>query len=69
MSNDAFDPSAVPVYPQVRLSLVRGQVTVDDEPVAVPAGMTPQEAGVQVVAARAAAREGVDSGGPGGGLR
>ena len=53
-----FDPTTVPVYPQVRLSLVRGQVTVDDDPVAVPAGMTPQEAGVQVVAARAAAREG-----------
>ncbi|NYJ76531.1 hypothetical protein [Allobranchiibius huperziae] len=53
-----FDPSVVPVYPKVRLSLVRGQVTVDDEPVTVPPGMTPQEAGVQVVAARAAAREG-----------
>lgn len=54
----SFDPTTVPVYPQVRLSLVRGQVTVDDEPVTVPVGMTPQQAGVQVVAARAAAREG-----------
>ncbi|MBO1768263.1 hypothetical protein [Allobranchiibius sp. GilTou38] len=58
MTADGFDPARVPAYPQVRMSLVRGQVTVDEEPVTVPPGMTPQEAGVQLVAARAAAREG-----------
>ena len=58
MSSETFDPAAVPVYPSVRLSLIRGQVAVDDEPVTVPVGMTPQQAGVRIVAARAAAREG-----------
>lgn len=53
-----FDPASVPVYPVVRMSLVRGQVRVDDEPISVPAGVEPRDAALAVVAARAAAREG-----------
>lgn len=57
MSKD-FDPASVPVYPVVRMSLVGDQVLVDDVPVVVPPGVEPRVAGLSVVAARAAAREG-----------
>ncbi len=58
MPDGVFDPATVPVYPVVRMSLVRGQACVDDELVTVPRGMEPREAALAVVARRAAAREG-----------
>ncbi len=53
-----FDPASMPVYPVVRMCLVGAQGTVDDVPVVVPAGVEPRVAGLNVVAARAAACEG-----------
>ncbi|MDQ2850803.1 MAG: hypothetical protein M3Y49_08720, partial [Actinomycetota bacterium] len=58
MTTDGFDPTRVPVYPVVRMSLVGDRVTVDDVVVVVPPGVEPRVAGLSVVAARAAARQG-----------
>ncbi|XAS78326.1 hypothetical protein V3G39_18010 (plasmid) [Dermatophilaceae bacterium Sec6.4] len=58
MTQGLFDPSRVPVYPVVRMSLVGDLVTVDDVVVVVPPGVEPRIAGLNVVAARAAARQG-----------